>query len=121
MNNKHFWNKIKTGLLIVSLNFLFAQNAHAHLPTIGDLFFYPFVGTGVGSIIGALLAKKAYVGAVVGAVIGHFTTTIAMGLILNMDHFTSFVLLLGMIPALISGIVVGLIVNSFRTQRHKNP
>lgn len=119
MNNKHGWSKIITGLVIASLNFFFEQNAYAHpvLPDLGDLLFYPFVGYGVGSIIGALLTKHTYVGAIIGAFMGHFIITIAMvGLILK-SYDTEFALYIGMIPALISGIVVGFIVNFFRKHR----
>jgi len=98
------------------LNFLFVQNAYAHLPDFGELFAYPFLGSVVGSIVGALLTKQTYVSAIVGAFIGHIITTIAMGLILNIHGygFTEVVLLFGMIPALIVGIIVGFIVNFVR-------
>ena len=119
MNNKHGLSKTRTGLVIASLNFLFVQNTYAHpvLPDLDDLLFYPFLGYGVGSIIGALLTKHTYVGAIIGAFIGHFIITIAIvGLILkSLD--TEFALYIGMIPALISGIVIGFIVNFVRKHR----
>ena len=119
MNNKPFWSRIRVVPIAVSCSFLFVQNAYAHLPPIDDFIYFPFIGIAIGSIVGVFLTKRNYIGAIIGALIGHFIITTAIVVILNAGDFVLFVvLLLGLIPALISGAFIGFVAKGIRTPQH---
>jgi hypothetical protein len=119
LNNKLFCNRIRIGLITVSCSLLFVQNAYAHLPPIDDFIYVPFIGIAIGSIVGVFLTKRNYIGAIIGALIGHFIITTAIVVILNAGDFVLFVvLLLGLIPALISGAFIGFVAKGIRTPQH---